>query len=304
MSGVWSADIGYITDLHLTNRNNFKWFAGPSFLACQLERLDYFVDLANQNGCQGILMGGDLFDDWDDFSMSMFCDFTDILEKFKGEWIRSVIGNHDILHSNPDTVRRSGVGALKLWRPDIFELYEDENYRVHPIHWWHPFTKKLLKQKTFKFKEYPKTDILALHAQVGPYSTPHCIGIEELTIWGPDFVFFGDQHLGWKPRRANNTWYINPGAFSNMTSDDLKRVPRCSFIRGNEVKEFPLPRTPVAVQEAKKQLNRLTEHVAMIKQQDDIDFLKAIELVSKEKKYDNEVRDWLVSKVLNRRSGT
>lgn len=304
MPRVRPADIGYITDLHLTVKKNPKWFAGSSFLGLQLERLHQFIKLCNEAGCRGILMGGDIFDDWDDFSMEMFADITDILEEFKGEWIRSVIGNHDILHSNKDSVRKSGIGAFKLWRPDFFSVYEDEKYHVHPIHWWHPFSKNILEQKTFRFKERDKIDIIAVHAQVGPYPTPHCVGIDEITIEGPDFVFFGDQHLGWRPKRKNHTWYINPGAFSNMTSDDLRRTPRCTMIREDEVWEYPLLPTPSAQIEAKKSLNQISNTVESIRSQEPLDFLEAVELVSKEKEYQPEVKEWLKEQIISRRSGT
>lgn len=249
------ADIGFITDIHLTRTKKPKWFTGADYFAYQLGVLKYAFEVADQSGVSLILFGGDFMNRYNELDPILYRGVVDLFQEFDHIKKKSLIGNHDILASDPESYPFSTLSVLNdkldfVFSSTLTHLGKDfQIYLIDPLHWYDDRQDALmagvLEAKDHDLMRSGGVKILVAHAQIGPHATQYCVGVDEIDLTGYDFLLLGDQHQGWSPTRLpSGCVAVNPGAMSILYSDELDRVPRMSLIKGKSVWEVDLPRPP------------------------------------------------------------
>jgi DNA repair exonuclease SbcCD nuclease subunit len=185
--------------------------------------------LAVAEGCEFVVMGGDLFNHHRIFSYELINDLMDIM---CGSNLKTymVIGQHDVYGYNPDTFKSSTLafvarhcGQLQvLWEPvTVGEVV------LHSSHVWDD-VQNALKPKSL---DKSKVNILVAHHLISDQRK--IFDTVPTTFFGDgpyDVVLSGDLHTGFEPHEVKGKWFCNPGALARRAIDEADRVPRVAVI--------------------------------------------------------------------------
>ncbi|MGE7305857.1 metallophosphoesterase [Priestia megaterium] len=113
----------YHTDAHTTGRTpSTRTDDYPSTIEMKLR---YFFRVGHELGVDGFLNGGDTFDS--PYTSSEYVTRIGRLfeEELKGKHMWGVLGNHEMIGWNPDTVKRTPIGVFKEFN-DFFHILDKE----------------------------------------------------------------------------------------------------------------------------------------------------------------------------------
>lgn len=158
-----------------------------------------------------------------------------------------VFGQHDLVGHSPTTVLHSAASVAYWALPDHPGVEADTRTDVAGLKLrlisHHPG----IEQEITAGRYRGMVDVAVVHALVG-----YSVSLENVKLGAP-VVLTGDFHLGYKPRRVGDTWFLNPGALARKSIDDYDRVPQVAAVQYDEKKMtvegweyLPVPCRPAA----------------------------------------------------------
>lgn len=176
-----------------------------------------------------IILGGDIFDTYNP-AVSSINKFVDLCIEFSEIPIHTLIGNHDIIGHNLESVNNTALGLLYKF----FLNYNAPEYdiAVDFIHYTHEIENNL------KEPNFYKPSILAFsHAQIteGEFFGDY---VKYTDIDQPfKIMLCSHYHPGFGIKKHNGRIYVAPGALTRgaLTQDNITRTP--SFVYGDITNE-------------------------------------------------------------------
>lgn len=226
-AGKFSTRFLFYTDPHLTciaPRHRVDDY-GAAIIA----KLNEVYKLAEIEGCEFVVSGGDLFNHHRIFSYELINDLMDIMCQSNLKTYM-VIGQHDIHAYNPDTFKSSTLAFVSRHCDQIKVLWEPTvagGVTLHASHVWQDVNESLkpsLLDKT-------KVNILVAHHLLSDQRKVFETVPTAFFGDGPyDMVLSGDLHAGFEPHEVKGKWFCNPGALARRAIDEMGRVPRVAVI--------------------------------------------------------------------------
>jgi DNA repair exonuclease SbcCD nuclease subunit len=202
-----------------------------------VEKIRESYQIAKDNGCDIVVLGGDLFNNHRMYSFEILNDLLDIID---GSPVHTyaVIGQHDVLGYNKDSFRTSTLAFVVrrcsklhiLWEPQ-----EVDGVVLHPSHVWDDVNASLTPESL----DAKKVNILVAHHLI--HNKPKMFETVPTVLFANapyELVLSGDWHGGFEPHQINGRWFCNPGSLARREIDDIDKVPQVAVIdiaKGKEV---------------------------------------------------------------------
>jgi DNA repair exonuclease SbcCD nuclease subunit len=233
--------IVFCTDTHFRNSN--PSYRRDEIFKNSLEEFKYVLDVAKENNAL-LIHGGDIFHT-PNATNEVVSEVAELIVA-SGVRVALLVGNHDLIGSNIDTLRRTAGGLLRFCS-DVVLLHRNAVRLNHTIIYGIPFSKEnevptevLSPQE--RTKDYVKADytIVVVHSMIT--DQPEIIVNNSRRSVNPnnivssaDIVLSGHYHPGFgkiKTKQLSwNTTFVNPGSMGRMTIEDAKRRPKYAIIR-------------------------------------------------------------------------
>jgi len=233
----------FYTDLHLsgqTPRHRIDDY--PQTL---IKKLEEVYIRAEEENCDFVIFGGDLFHTHRIYSYKVISDAMDVICDSKLKTY-SIIGQHDLKGYNKNTFDTSALAFLIrrcgnfniVWEPT-----EVGDTWLVPSHVWDDLDKAgdeaarsdkfniliahhLITNKKAMFDVVNTTDFVnGCHAGC-PYQ----------------LVLSGDLHDGYEPHKVEDTWFCNPGSMARRATSDGHRMPQFAIIDVDGPRDEPVIR--------------------------------------------------------------
>lgn len=206
----------YTTDWHL--RDTCPENRVDDYVDLQFRKLIEIKTIFEEEKCDYLFFGGDLFDKWNS-SLELTNRVLYFLKNDFNIQINGIIGNHDILGYNLDTIKQSSLGILL--NAGVFSSFSN-NDSILDIN-----TRKTGIKETY----FQNKSLIISHDMI----VPEPVIFEHLLCSDLDgcakIVLCGHYH---KPFYLNTgkTRFVNPGALMRMSIDD-KWHPQVAIIEIN-----------------------------------------------------------------------
>jgi exonuclease SbcD len=297
----------FLTDSHWTDirpKNRID-----DIMESQFAELGEIIEICHENNIDQILHGGDTFNTRKP-SHGLIVHLLDWCKQLNLP-IFTVIGNHDEIGYNLDSVRNSGLGILlESGAFNTFEklVFENEKVVIKPVHCSLDF------QQSYMFpKEYDGwTKIILSHNYIIPSDTMPFDFIHPRDIQtNANLVLCGHYHLPFDYLGENGTRWINPGAISRWSLSERDRTPQVLIITINggklDVEYIKLKSSKpgseifdVNAVEIQRQQDRNIDQFAKSLESTtflDIDIEQVVRTAGKEQNIDEEILNVILSKL-------
>jgi DNA repair exonuclease SbcCD nuclease subunit len=202
----------YTSDWHLRESTPINRVE-EDFLTLQLSKIKQVLKIAKDEKVDGIIHGGDVFDNWK-VSNKVLGETIEVLKEFKDNFIlQGIIGNHDIPGYNLNSLYDSSLGVL-VKNEQYINIQLDLkaiNTRPHAM---------IDIEKDY----FSKNDMIISHDMITPEEAPFdhihyklldgCTSIMLCSHYHKPFIIYGKK-----------TVFLNPGALTRLTIDDNDYIP-------------------------------------------------------------------------------
>jgi DNA repair exonuclease SbcCD nuclease subunit len=217
----------------------------------QFDELRDILELSREHEVDFLVHGGDFFDNRKPSHQLVvhLLDWFKLLDKP----VYTVIGNHDLLGYNLDSVKNSGLGVLlesgAVDKIDGHMQWDESKIVIKSIHSTLDFQTQYLFDD--QYKDYFK--IAVSHNYVIPSETMPFGFIHPRDIaTNANLVLCGHYHMPFDycvhDRTDDNTRWINPGAISRWSTADRNKMPQVLLL---EVKNGNYTLTHIPLKSAK-----------------------------------------------------
>jgi len=170
-----------------------------------------------------VLCGGDLFNS-PDVSKAIISEYIKIFKQWKVPFL-TVIGSHDYLGYQLNTILRSALGVLDA-AEIVYILDKERGYRltdkvtIKGIH--HSYNLDLNPKNYFVKKDTNGILIEVVHGMVvdKPFFDEYTL-IKDIKTEA-DVMLCAHYHPGWESQKVNNALFINPGSLGRV--ENIERV--------------------------------------------------------------------------------
>ena len=230
----------FYTDTHY--KDNAPKGRLDNIMDSQFDELKDILELSREYEVDFLLHGGDFFDNRKPSHQLV----VHLLDWFKLLHlpVYTVIGNHDLLGYNLDSVKNSGLGVLlesgAVEKVDEHLQWDDSKVVIKSVHSTLEFEKQYIFDD--RYKDYLK--IVVSHNYVIPSESMPFGFIHPKDIQtNADLVLCGHYHTSFDHIEGNTRW-INPGSVSRWSTADRNKLPQALLIEvtGQEynIKYLPL----------------------------------------------------------------
>lgn len=281
----------FITDTHIDNNYGNRLDDAQASI---LSKIAQSYKLAEKNGCQFMIHGGDVFNrvSINEKKNSIFNRLRRIIVNSK---IPSyfILGQHDINYSF-ETYEKSSLKMLSESCDGKFELIQSEKNifgcDIVPSHVYED-----VQEVCSKITHRNAPVIVVAHCLL--YDTKamfNTVSVAETSIKSENvnLILSGDLHCGFKFQKHNKTCFYNPGSLLRKSRDQKDRVPKVAIFTISEffgewqvdIEEFELECLPAgACFEEEKEEKKEVDKDVSLKEQNITDFteeLSSIEVKS------------------------
>lgn len=246
--------IVFCTDTHFRNSN--PSYRKDEIFKNSLEEFKYILDVAKENDAL-LIHGGDVFHT-PNATNEVVSEVAELIVA-SGVRVALLAGNHDLIASNIDTIRRTAGGLLRFCS-DVVLLHRDVVRLKNTIIYGIPFSKEKevpteIIPVNERLKDYTKVDytIAVVHSMITDQpeiivdNSRRTINPNNITS-AADIVLCGHYHPGFGKIRTKqlswNTTFVNPGSMCRMTVEDANRRPKYAIIRLGEKISIKIRRIP------------------------------------------------------------
>jgi len=253
----------YFTDVHLADKPPGR--RRDNYRETILGKLAFASAIANKINGVGIC-GGDFFHIKNPKSNShrLVSDAIESCMSFPQKCIWGVVGNHDILEDNHDSIHNQPLGVLldagvyRNLNKSLMIKSKDGSQSVQIVGFDYQDSETTLQAvKDFKLEE-ADYHVAVIHQMSAPGSGgdffgEKIIGYNELAGLGYDIVLWGHDHSRIEPTLVGNTRHLHYGSLSraSLSSDEVDRpviIPVLSFSKdGIKIIEKEVPTDPIEV---------------------------------------------------------
>ncbi len=217
-----------LNDLHLRSKNPKRRVDSYKFAI--LNKVEFFCHFANKNEMDYIICGGDVFDS-PNISNILLDDFTDIIEKYKVQWL-IVPGNHDIIGQRWENSASSSLAHLfrRSSYVNYLKTVEGDNCKIRGVPYYYGIEKDLMKSGLKK--DSNKFGIAIVHAMITPkkINLPiRHISIDELKT-DYDIVVVAHNHEQHGEIISGQTLYYFSGCMGRRKINERNIIPRAYII--------------------------------------------------------------------------
>ena len=218
----------YFQDFHIQGKNSCNRL-GNYFEDC-LAKFDEIISIAQENDCDFIIDGGDLFES-NKPSYSVLDAIADRIEKVKID-LYSLFGNHALSYGHIEN--KEGTGLAHLQKRSNYFKYLDrkkylgnqfKKYDVRTIEYSFQIEEEL-KQKEIIFEDKDAWNILIIHALVTPdkfFDNASYIEVKDLKT-NANLVLLAHYHHPFK-KEINDTTLLNIGCVGRANINEAKIEP-------------------------------------------------------------------------------
>jgi DNA repair exonuclease SbcCD nuclease subunit len=174
--------------------------------------------IAQDIGCDKVIILGDLFDSAEPVG-AIRNEVIDIFQRDKNgnEWgleFYSLIGNHDIIGRNPNTIKRTALGTLTKCGINVVDSIEKDDISIYMGHYCDG-----IEQIDHSNND---ADIYVLHANILPekFVSDEFVLIDDFKVsQRTKLVVTGHYHPGYKTYvREDGVVFCNPGAIARLSA--------------------------------------------------------------------------------------
>ena len=225
----------FYTDLHMageTPRHRVDNF--PQTLLAKLREI---YSMAEVEGCQFVLFGGDFFNAHRMFSYDIISEVIEIVGRSKIKTY-SVVGEHDLYGHNIETFQSSTLKFIGRHCSNLNILWEPVDLGDVVLYGKHE-PDKMVDAMAVQV-DPSKYNILVCHELITSKAKSlmfEIIDTSTLTNCPYDLVVSGDLHCGYEPHCVENTWFCNPGSLARRTVADADRWSQVAIIEAEKGKE-------------------------------------------------------------------
>lgn len=193
--------------------------------------------MAESEGCEFVVMGGDMFNAHRLFSYELLNDMMDVLCGSRLA-THAVVGQHDVHAYNPDTFRTSTLAFVEH-HCDRFHVMWGKTEAVpgvvlHPSHVWDKVEDAMAEDT-----DSSKVNVLvAHHLLFNGKKMFETVPTASLGGGRYDLVLCGDLHTGFDTHEVGGTWFCNPGALARRSVDEIDRQVSVAVV---EVEKGSIP---------------------------------------------------------------
>jgi len=241
-------------------------FRKDDYRAAILRKLEFQGSFVKKFSANCFLRGGDFFHVKSPGKTShrTMADVIKIHQSYKCP-VYALIGNHDMLFNNLDTVDKQPLNVLyesKIFRPLVDELIESGSLRVRIV--GVPYIpglnidvlQEMVKKSDDDIYTIAVIHVLASYAPVDRFQTYYgeqIFDYRDLIFNGcPDVYVFGHYHKDQGIQKIGDTYFVNLGAISrgSLTFENMERKPKISSIifnsSGISIEEHIIPHDDAA----------------------------------------------------------
>jgi len=225
----------YFTDSHFSEQKP-KYRIDKDFVETQINKLNQIMEITIEKAVNAVIIGGDLFNNTQP-TLNILGKIGAALNINGHYWqgdTLSIMGNHDLIGYNHDSVYDSGLGVLdRHGILDILSLESASGYaipksdcRIFSINY-----RKKQDLERYKLKNKPETAIIVSHDMI----TPSTMKYESLLIkdvaqvTNADIILCSHFH-GSFCEKVKDTWFVNPGALIRRTITEIDNTPQVALI--------------------------------------------------------------------------
>lgn len=221
----------FYTDIHFsgqTPRNRLD-----DYPATLLEKLKEVYCYSEEQGCDFVIFGGDMFHTHRIYSYDVMSKMIDIISSSKLNTF-SIIGQHDLRGYNRTTFDSSAFSFI-INRCENFEILWEEKIvndcLLTPSHVWD----NLFDLSISSGSENLYNVLIAHHLLTNKKAMFDIINTKEFVdnFDGKcpfQLVLSGDLHDGYDVHKIENTWFCNPGSLSRRSISDINRMPQIAIV--------------------------------------------------------------------------
>jgi predicted phosphodiesterase len=217
---------GFFTDSHLegeTPRHRIDDY--PHAL---VEKQREVYKIAEDEGCEFMLFGGDWNNNHRIFSYNIIDDSMDIVCGSKLQTYM-VIGEHDLYAHNMSTYKSSTLAHIVRRCGRITVLWEPMKVCGVVLYGKHEPDK--MADALAVAKDPSQVNIMVCHELITCNAAPfEMINTNTLRNTGFDLIVSGDLHDGYPAHEVDGTWFCNPGSLARRTTADAGRFPQMAII--------------------------------------------------------------------------
>ena len=218
----------FYTDTHLCGRNPRHRI--DDFPAAMLGKVAEVYEIAEREGCEFVLFGGDMFNGHRIFSFPVIARAMDVI--CDSELMTyAVVGQHEVYGYNPKTLESSTLGFFASRCPRyqiIWEPVEVSGLKIGGSHVWDDLKAEEHVGKT-------DVDVLVAHHLLSDRKRAfETIQTKDFASCGYRVVLSGDLHCGFEPHEHEGTLFVNPWSLARRAMDEINRMPRVAVIEGDD----------------------------------------------------------------------
>jgi len=219
----------YFSDAHGKGKNSKNRLG--DYFSDWLLKIDEAIQLTVDNGCEYMIIGGDVFDS-PNVSNTVVDEFVDRIENANIQCY-IVPGNHDMSSHNWELSKTSALAHIFRRSKNIHELTELETDDVYikGIAYYHDIEEDIIKEG-LKTNVTNKYTIVIPHAFITIKSFhPEVVHIKAEDIdCDYDLVLCSHFHEQWGVEEVNNSLYCNMGAFGRLSITDTRYMPKVALV--------------------------------------------------------------------------
>ncbi|MCX7570729.1 metallophosphoesterase family protein [Tumebacillus sp. DT12] len=237
----------YLTDTHI--RASSPQNRTDDFVTTLKNKMREVNEIAQREGVQAILHGGDFFD-IPSPSLAVSGDFVSIMSE-AGVPIYGIAGNHDIFGHNPDTLPRTVLGFLdrlgivKLIHPGqpLLLKHNDVQVQISGQHYHYDLDRR--DPRLDYVIDHVEGDI-GIHLVHGMLMDKAFIEgvahtrVDQILDTKAHLTLCGHNHIGWPEVKHDGKIFYNPGGLTRLSNHpaDAGRTPQVLILdmTGGELK--------------------------------------------------------------------
>lgn len=213
----------YLTDLHLRAARPVSRL-DEEYFEVQFQKLDQILNYVKKNKIKYVFIGGDIFDSTNTSAKLLIRSLQFFKELSEHCTAYCILGNHDIIGTNPATINRVPLGALFVLDNIIHldNINIDGTVFIGLDFMHNSNVEKYMIDKDAEMLVIITHDMIVPHENF-PYNV---IGAKTLKTTA-DLVLCGHYHLPFEVKTETTT-FLNPGSLMRLklTEDSLGRIPQ------------------------------------------------------------------------------
>ena len=302
----------YFQDFHIKGKNSKNRLG--NYFEDLLLKFDEIINIAEENNCDSILDGGDLFES-EKSSYSVLDSIADKIENSKID-IYSLFGNHAMSYGHIENKEGTGLAHLQK-RCKYFKYFDRKKYLGNQFEKFDIKTieydfgiEDKIKKENYIFEDNTAWNILVIHALVTPgkfFDNVSYIQLKDIKT-NANLVLIAHYHKPYT-KKIGDTTFLNIGCCGRDNIDEANIEPSVVLLDTNErsYRVIKLKSAKKAneifdlakYEELKANKKDIKEFLNSLK---DINFqsmsiAQQIAKIGKEQKVDKEVVDYLLGKI-------